>query len=93
MAINKNIIFKFNNELTDSSYENIMECLASNKLYSGSVSMPGNSSIIFNGIKSQTIVGIINKVIDDNKELEIEIQSYASAAEAIQQLSFTFEGL
>ena len=93
MAIDKKIIIKFNNELADPSYENIMECLASHKLYSGSVSMTGNSSIIFNGIKSQTIAGIINNLIDDNKELEIEIQSYVSTAEAIQQLSFTFEGL
>jgi hypothetical protein len=86
----KNITFKFNGNVLTT--DNIMSCLETYNFYSGTVSM-GNSSIIFNSVKSQIMLYIMSELINNSEDLEIEIQGHAIFAEALQQLSFTFEDL
>ena len=83
MDTDKNI-FKFSGCIKNISKDDLCKFTTDN-LYSGSIDFNGtNSSYVFNFVNRTTLFYILDEV-KNNKEVTIEIRSYAKDAERIQQ--------
>ena len=71
--------------ISRSKLEKIIE---SNSFFSGSIEFSSKSSFVFNFVNSASMMYIFNEIMQNSEGAKIEIRTYASITEKIQQSSY-----